>query len=70
MKTIRINIINPKASKLLKGMEELNLITIQNTSKNGFMNVLKKLRSKSQSVPTIDEITKEVEIVRSRRYAK
>ena len=32
--------------------------------------VLKKLRSKSKSAPTLEEITKEVEIVRAKRYTK
>ena len=70
MNTMRIDILNPKAAKLLKDLADLNLIAIQDTSKNGFASVLKKLRSKSKSAPTLDEITKEVELVRAKRYAK
>ena len=70
MNTMRIDILNPKAAKLLKDLADLNLIAIQDTSKNGFASVLKKLRSKAKSAPTLDEITKEVELVRSKRYAK
>ena len=70
MNTMRIDILNPKAAKLLKDLADLNLIAIQDTSKNGFASVLKKLRSKAKSAPTFDEITSEVEIVRSKRYAK
>ena len=70
MNTMRINILNPKAAKLLKDLADLNLIAIQDTSKNGFSSVLKKLRSKAKSAPTFDEITSEVELVRSKRYAK
>ena len=70
MNTMRIDILNPKAAKLLKDLADLNLIAIQDTSKSGFASVLKKLRSKAKSAPTFDEITKEVEIVRSKRYAK
>lgn len=70
MDTMRIDILNPKATRLLKNLADLNLIAIQNTSKNGFASVLKKLRSKAKSAPTLDEITKEVELVRSKRYAK
>ena len=70
MDTMRVNILNPKAVKLLKDLADLNLISIQDTSKNGFTAVLKKLRSKAKSAPTIEEITKEVELVRARRYAK
>lgn len=70
MNTMRINILNPKAARLLKDLADLNLIAIQDTSKNGFATVLKKLRSKAKSAPTFDEITSEVELVRSKRYAK
>jgi hypothetical protein len=70
MNTMRIDILNPKAAKLLKDLADLNLIAIQDTSKSGFASVLKKLRSKAKSAPTLDEITKEVELVRSKRYAK
>ena len=70
MNTIRVDILNPKAVKLLKDLADLNLIAIQDTSKNGFAGVLKKLRSKAKSAPTLEEITKEVELVRSKRYAK
>jgi hypothetical protein len=70
MNTMRVDILNPKAAKLLKDLADLNLIAIQDTSKNGFATVLKKLRSKAKSAPTLDEITKEVELVRSKRYAK
>ncbi|GAA4196591.1 hypothetical protein GCM10022289_02620 [Pedobacter jeongneungensis] len=70
MDTIRINILNPKATKLLKDLAALNLISIQDVSKNGFVEVLKKLRAKSKTVPTFEEITNEVELVRSKRYAE
>lgn len=70
MNTMRINILNPKAVKLLKDLADLNLIAIQDTSKNGFASVLKKLRSKAKSAPTFDEITNEVELIRSKRYEK
>mgnify|MGYP000930159145 FL=1 len=70
MNTMRIDILNPKAARLLKDLADLNLIAIQDTSKNGFASVLKKLRSKAKSAPTLEEITSEVELVRSKRYAK
>ncbi len=70
MNTMRIDILNPKAVRLLKDLADLNLIAIQDTSKNGFATVLKKLRSKAKSAPTLEEITKEVELVRTKRYAK
>jgi hypothetical protein len=70
MNTIRVDILNPKAARLLKDLADLNLIAIQDIPKNGFETILKKLRAKTKSVPSLDEITKEVELVRARRYAK
>ena len=70
MNTLQVDILNPKAAKLLKDLADLNLIAIRDTSKSGFATVLKKLRSKAKSAPTLDEITNEVELVRSKRYAK
>jgi hypothetical protein len=69
MNTMRIELLNPKAAKLLKDLADLNLIAIQDTSKNGFATVLKNLRSKAKSAPNLEVITKEVELVRSKRYA-
>ena len=70
MNTLQVDILNPKAAKLLKDLADLNLIAIRNTSKNGFATVLKKLRSKAKMAPTFNEITNEVKLVRSKRYAK
>jgi len=70
MNTITVNILNPKAARLLKDLADLNLIAIQDTSKSGFASILKKLRSKAKLAPTLEEITNEVELVRSKRYAK
>ena len=67
---MRIDILNPKAAKLLKDLAALSLIAIKDTSKNGFASVLKKLRSKAKSAPSLEDITTEVELVRSKRYAK
>jgi hypothetical protein len=68
--SLRIDILNPKVVKLLNDLAELNLITINKDSKAGFNEVLEKLRFNSKSAPSIEEITKEVEKVRSKRYEK
>lgn len=68
--SIRIDILNPKAVKLLKSLAELDLISIKEESKKGFADVLKKLRSNAKSAPSLDEITTEVEKVRTKRYEK
>ena len=68
--SLRIDILNPKALKLLKNLAELNLISIKEESTKGFEEVLKKLRANSAYAPTLEEITKEVESVRVERYGK
>lgn len=70
MNSLRIDIINPKATRLLKDLADMNLIAIRDSSKSGFESVLKRLRSKADSTPSLEEITKEVELVRAKRYAK
>ncbi len=65
--SLRIDILNPKVVKLLNDLAELNLITINKDSKAGFNEVLEKLRFNSKSAPSLEEITKEVEKVRSKR---
>lgn len=68
--TIRIDVLNPKALRILKSLAELDLIVIKEEPNLGFEQVLKKLRSKEAKVPTLEEITAEVEKVRSNRYKK
>jgi hypothetical protein len=71
MTTVQIDILNPKAEKLLKDLADLNLISIRDLDQNAFLKVVRKLRKKGQKAPlSLDEITKEVELVRANRYAK
>lgn len=71
METIQIDILNPKAKKLLRNLADLNLIKINKTkNKSDFPALLKKLRAKSSDEISLDEITNEVEKVRSSRYGK
>jgi len=72
MEALTIEIINPKAKKLLFNLADLNLISISNTLTidNEFDDLLRKLRSKSDSIPSLNEITEEVEIIRTARYAE
>ena len=68
--TYQVDILNPKASKLLQDLADMDLISIKETKDDGFLKIVHKLREKaSKNPPTLDEITKEVEIVRARRYA-
>jgi hypothetical protein len=67
--TLEIDILNPKAKKLLKDLEDLELISIRKQTKNGFMDVVKRIRSKAAKYPiNLDEITQEVEEARMKRY--
>ena len=71
MKTYQIDILNPKATKLLKELADLKLITIRETKKEDFLDVVSNLRKKAASkTPTMEEIPKEVELARTNRYAK
>lgn len=69
--TLQVDILNPKATKLLKDLEDLKLISIKKDEEDGFLKVVKRIRSKAATKPpTLEEITKVVESVRSKRYAQ
>lgn len=71
METIQIDILDPKAKKLLRNLADLNLIKISKTkNKSDFSALLQKLRAKSTDEISLDEITNEVEQVRKLRYEK
>ena len=68
---MQIDILNPKAEKLLKNLEDLKLISIRKSSDDGVLTLINKFRTGAKNnPPTLAEITKEVEIVRANRYAK
>jgi len=62
METIRVEIINPKARKLLNDLADMNLINIQ--LQDSFSELLSKFRNSEQQAPSLEEITAEVEAVR------
>jgi hypothetical protein len=71
METIRIEIINPKAKGMIKSMVDMDLIKIKKGKiKSEFVELLDRLREKSDNAPSLEEITKEVETVRKSRYEK
>jgi hypothetical protein len=71
METVRIDILNPKAKSLLEDLADLDLIKIKKDKvKSEFKELLDKFRSNSDSAPSLDEITAEVELVRKARYEK
>jgi hypothetical protein len=70
VETYQINILNPKAAKLLRSLAELELISIKKTSTEDFQSIVDRLRTKAEAAPiSMEEITKEVEKVRAKRYA-
>ncbi len=69
--TLQVDILNPKATKLLQNLADLNLISIRSGKEDGFLKIIRKIRSKaSAKAPSFEEITKEVESVRAKRYGK
>jgi hypothetical protein len=67
--TFNVQIINPKAKKLLQDLVDLRLISMSENKPNPFLDAVKKIRSKKAGL-SLAEITKEVEAVRTKRYAK
>lgn len=66
MPIVTVEILNPKAKKLLQDLEDLNLISIKKAGENPFLAVVKKIRSKRAEI-SLEDITKEVETVRAKR---
>jgi trehalose-6-phosphate synthase len=72
MASLQVDILNPKAGKILKDLADLNLISIREIEKkDNFLKIVKRLRTKAKNSPiSLSEISKEVETVRAKRYAK
>lgn len=69
MEILKIEILNPKAKSILKGLADLKLINIKRENKKSdFKSLLDKLRDHAESAPGIDDVAKEVELVRKQRY--
>lgn len=70
METLRIDIVNPKAKRIIKDLADLNLINIRDKDPiKSFEELLNRLRTKGKKI-SLDEVTKEVELVRSKRYGQ
>ncbi|GAB3933082.1 hypothetical protein [Larkinella terrae] len=71
MTSYQIDILNPKATKLLQDLADLDLIAIRQTTEDGFLKIVNRLRTKAaDNPPSLEDITKEIESVRAKRYAK
>ena len=70
METLRIDIVNPKTKRIIKYPADLNQITIRDKDPiKSFHGLLTKLRSKTEVI-SLPEITKEVQLVRAKRYGR
>lgn len=72
MKTYKVELIDPKVKQLLEDLADLNLIKVEEliSPKQELKQLLKKMRAKGEKNLTLEGITKEVETVRKKRYAK
>ncbi|MDR3095299.1 MAG: hypothetical protein LBU62_11800 [Bacteroidales bacterium] len=68
MEAISVEIVHPKAKKLLQNLVELDLIHIKPQA--SLSDILAKLRKNEAEIPSSEDITEEVETVRQARYAK
>jgi hypothetical protein len=70
MKTLKIEILNPRAITMIKEMQALNLIKVSNDPVSPLKSYLKKMRQNTGDNDILKEVSGIVEEVRSRRYAK
>ncbi|MDR0230657.1 MAG: hypothetical protein LBI82_00860 [Dysgonamonadaceae bacterium] len=68
MEAMSVQIINPRAKMLLKNLEAMNLIQIK--KQPSLATMLAKLRRNEDLLPSLEDITREVEIVRQARYER
>lgn len=66
MQTLNVEILNPKAKKLLLDLADLKLISISENKEETFLDVVKKIRAKKATISFAD-ITKEVKAVRAKK---
>lgn len=69
MADLSIEILNPKAKKLFQYLAELKLISISKKKNDTFLKTVKRIRSGKPKI-SLEEITKEVEAVRAKRYGR
>jgi hypothetical protein len=70
MEALKIEILNPKALKLIRGMQDLKLIKVSDEPVSKMKAYLKRMRKNANSVPSEIDIAKMVEEVRTERYAE
>lgn len=68
MEAYKLEILDPKALKLIKGMQDLNLIRVTKEPVSSMQLYLNKMRKNASNAPSLYEITSIVEKVRSKRF--
>ncbi|NDP28371.1 MAG: hypothetical protein GZ087_13245 [Flavobacterium sp.] len=70
MEALKIEILNPKALKLIQEMQNLNYIKVIDEPISKLQSYLKKMRKNANTAPNLDEIANIVAEVRAERYGK
>ncbi len=71
MDTYEVEIIEPKAKRLLDDLAELKLITFRpSAAAERFAQLREKIRKRGENALTLDEIIAEVESVRAERLSR
>lgn len=69
--TFKVEILDPKAKKLLLEMESKKLISLTEENEKSFIDLVKLIRKRGLNYPIEqNEIIREVELVRGKSYAK
>lgn len=69
--TFKVEILNPKAKKLLLEMQANKLISLSKADEGKFIKLVKSIRKNALKYPiSKEEIAREVELVRGERYAR
>ena len=68
MNTVNVTVLKPQAFDLLQTLAQLNLITIEKEKSDELIDVVKRIRNKVENPPSLEEITAEVEKIRSEMY--
>jgi hypothetical protein len=68
---LQVEILKPEANEMLRELAARNLISIRPDSMDGFMELLARFQQRATKTPiSQQQVAKEVEIVRSKRYAR
>ena len=70
MDALQIDIVNPKALRLIMELQELNLIKVRKEPASALKAYLLNMRRQADTAPSPQEIAQIVNKVRSTRYAK